>query len=100
MLAQYTSPLIIALLLRLARFRAAHPHLRFGLRGGGASVKGGGEGLVRLAEGWGRAAGSVADARVIMRAFGGSRVMEHRSSSLSTFKLYELFGAENQDESM
>ncbi|GFZ50830.1 hypothetical protein JCM24511_08588 [Saitozyma sp. JCM 24511] len=69
MLAQYTSPLIVALLLRLARFRAAHPHLRFGLRGRG-SVKGGGEGLVRLAEGWGRAAASVADARVIMRAFG------------------------------
>ncbi|WWD19171.1 hypothetical protein CI109_103629 [Kwoniella shandongensis] len=68
MLAQYSSPLIIALLLRLASFRAQHPRLRLALGGGNSSP--GGFGLVKLAEGWGRAAGSIADARVIMRAFG------------------------------
>ncbi|KAK4684409.1 hypothetical protein P7C73_g5772, partial [Tremellales sp. Uapishka_1] len=65
MLAQYSSPLIITLLLRLAQFRAAHPRIRMG--GGKAS---GGFGLVKLAEGWAKAAGSIGDARVIMRAFG------------------------------
>jgi hypothetical protein len=70
MLAQYSSPLVIALLLRLARLRAAHPRLGLQSRGSGAAMRVGGERLVRLAEGWANAAGSVADARVIMRAFG------------------------------
>ncbi len=62
MLAQYSSPLVIAFLLGLARFRQAHPRL---------STKGyNGNGLIKLAEGWAKAAGSIGDARVIMRAFG------------------------------
>ncbi|KAK8854683.1 hypothetical protein IAR55_003422 [Kwoniella newhampshirensis] len=67
MLAQYSSPLVIALLLRLASFQARYPRLTLAV--GGKSSPGG-FGLVKLAEGWGRAAGSISDARVIMRAFG------------------------------
>jgi hypothetical protein len=63
MVAQYSAPLIMAILLRLAKFRAAH---------GSKSTVGNGSGLVRLADGWGKAAGSIADARVVMRAFGKS----------------------------
>lgn len=61
MLAQYSAPLIIAILLRIARLRNAYP----------AKTVVNGSGLVRLADGWGKAAGSIGDARVIMRAFGG-----------------------------
>ncbi|ORY35488.1 hypothetical protein BCR39DRAFT_461593 [Naematelia encephala] len=72
MLAQYSSPIVIALLLRLAKFRANHPRLSLQMsRAGAVGVKvDGGFGLVKLAEGWARAAGSIGDARVIMRAFG------------------------------
>lgn len=55
MLAQYSSPLIIALLLRLAKYR--HD---------------GGKGLRRIAEGLARGAGGMSEARTIMRAFGES----------------------------
>jgi len=62
MLAQYSSPLVIAFLLGLAKFHAAHPRM---------NTKGpAGAGLLSLAEGWGKAAVSIGDARVIMRAFG------------------------------
>ncbi|WVQ72115.1 hypothetical protein IAR50_001660 [Cryptococcus sp. DSM 104548] len=63
MLAQYSSPLIIALLLKLAHLRARFPRVKLAKAGGGS-------GLVRLAEGWGRAGTSIGDARVVMRAFG------------------------------
>ncbi|OCF31528.1 hypothetical protein I317_02137 [Kwoniella heveanensis CBS 569] len=74
MLFQYSSPLVIALLLRLATLKSRYNLLR-GKRGvvagagAGAGIKGG-FGLVQLAEGWGTAALSVSEARVIMRAFG------------------------------
>lgn len=53
MLAQYSSPLIIALLLRLAKLR-----------------KDGGKGLLGLAGGLAIAGASIGDARTVMRAFG------------------------------
>lgn len=55
MLAQYSSPLIIALLLRLAKYR--HD---------------GGKGLRQIAEGLAKGAGGMSEARTIMRAFGTS----------------------------
>ena len=64
MLAQYSSPLVIAFLLGLAKFRVNHPRLNT------KAITG--AGLIRLAEGWAKAAGSIGDARVIMRAFGKS----------------------------
>ena len=67
MLAQYTSPIVITLLISLAKFRTSHPRLRMRLGGGKGD---GAASLVKLAEGWGKAAGSIGDARVIMRAFG------------------------------
>ncbi|WVQ80152.1 hypothetical protein IAT38_002257 [Cryptococcus sp. DSM 104549] len=71
MLAQYSSPLVIALLLRLAALRAKYPRVRFSSSAAGGKVTvDGGFGLVKLAEGWARAGGSIGDARVIMRAFG------------------------------
>ncbi|EIW68358.1 hypothetical protein TREMEDRAFT_32090 [Tremella mesenterica DSM 1558] len=70
MLAQYSSPFVIAILLRLARFRADHPRVRMTVAAKREVVSDRGMALTRLAEGWGRAAGSIADARVIMRAFG------------------------------
>lgn len=70
MLVQYSSPLIIALLLRLVKFRAAHPRVRFGVEKGGIPVPGSSAGLVNFAAGLGKAAVSIGDARVIMRAFG------------------------------
>ena len=67
MIAQYSSPLVIAFLLGLAKFRTAHPRL--------STIKvPAGAGLIRLAEGWAKAGASVGDARVIMRAFGQSRI--------------------------
>ncbi|WVQ95065.1 hypothetical protein IAU59_002157 [Kwoniella sp. CBS 9459] len=68
MLFQYSSPLVIALLLRLAALKSRYSLLR-GNRTVGAGAKGG-FGFVQLAEGWGKAALSVSEARVIMRAFG------------------------------
>jgi hypothetical protein len=53
MLAQYSSPLIIALLLRLAKLK-----------------KDGGKNLLGLAGGIAAGAGSLGDARTVMRAFG------------------------------
>ena len=67
MMAQYTSPLVIALLLKLAQLRA-RMQVRFSISG--AKLSGGGAGLVALAEGWGQAAGSVGEARTIMRLVG------------------------------
>jgi len=55
MLAQYSSPLIIALLLRLAKLR-----------------KDGGKGFLGLAGGLAIAGSSIGDARTVMRAFGMS----------------------------
>ncbi|AAW44574.2 hypothetical protein CNG01910 [Cryptococcus deneoformans JEC21] len=71
MLAQYSSPLVIALLLKLAAFKARHPKVTFA-SGAGKRVLtvDGGFGLAKVAEGWGKAAGSIGDARVVMRAFG------------------------------
>lgn len=53
MLAQYSSPFLIALLLRLARYR----------QDGGKSLRG-------LADGLGKMAGGMSEARTIMRLFG------------------------------
>lgn len=53
MLAQYSSPLVIALLLRLAKYR-----------------KDGGVRLLGVAQGIARGAGGMSEARTIMRAFG------------------------------
>ncbi|WVQ68386.1 uncharacterized protein L199_006594 [Kwoniella botswanensis] len=61
MLVQYSSPLVIALLLRLAALKT-----RIGLRGKGGSAFG----LRQLAEGWGKMGGSIGEARVVFRAFG------------------------------
>ncbi|KAK6910789.1 hypothetical protein I203_104822 [Kwoniella mangroviensis CBS 8507] len=61
MLVQYSSPLVIALLLRLAALKT-----RIGIRGKGGS----GFGLRQLAEGWGKMGGSIGEARVVFRAFG------------------------------
>ncbi|WVF67564.1 hypothetical protein IAT40_002322 [Kwoniella sp. CBS 6097] len=72
MLFQYSSPLVIALLLRLATLKSRYAFLRNNkgvAAAAGVGVKGG-FGLVQLAEGWGKAALSVSEARVIMRAFG------------------------------
>ncbi|CAD6573055.1 MAG: hypothetical protein TREMPRED_000717 [Tremellales sp. Tagirdzhanova-0007] len=62
MLAQYSSPIVITLLLSLARLRAASSRTN--------TKAAGGAGLIALAEGWGNAAASIGDARVIMRAAG------------------------------
>ncbi len=72
MIAQYSSPMVIALLLGLAKFRAAHPRIRLSFLNNGekAVIAGAGTGLIKLAEGWGKAAVSIGEARVIMRAFG------------------------------
>ena len=75
MLVQYSSPFVIALLLRLAKFRADHPRVRLGQSAKVSLGPSGGASLTRLAEGWGKAAGSIADARVIMRAFGTSTIL-------------------------
>lgn len=83
MMAQYSSPLVIAFLLSLARFRASHPHLAFSLRGKGGVAGDGGQSLVRMSEGIAKAAGSIGDARVIMRAFGES-VVGYRTSPKCT----------------
>ena len=64
MLAQYSSPIVITLLLSLARLRAASSRTN--------TKAAGGAGLIALAEGWGNAAASIGDARVIMRAAGQS----------------------------
>ncbi|WVW85486.1 hypothetical protein I302_107524 [Kwoniella bestiolae CBS 10118] len=64
MLIQYSSPLVIALLLRLAALKT---------RFGGRSVRNGGKGgfgLRQLAEGWGKMGGGIGEARVVFRAFG------------------------------
>ncbi|WWD02262.1 hypothetical protein V865_000300 [Kwoniella europaea PYCC6329] len=61
MLVQYSSPLVIALLLRLAALKT-----RIGIGGKGGS----GFGLRQLAEGWGKMGGSIGEARVVFRAFG------------------------------
>lgn len=53
MLAQYSSPLVIAVLLRLAKYR-----------------KDGGKGLRGVAEGIARGALGMGEARTVMRAFG------------------------------
>ncbi|ODN83686.1 hypothetical protein L202_01782 [Cryptococcus amylolentus CBS 6039] len=77
MLAQYSSPLIITLLLKLASIRARHPKVKFSQAAGQGILKvDRGYGLVQLAEGWGRAGGSIGDARVIMRAFGMLPVLQ------------------------
>jgi hypothetical protein len=55
MLAQYSSPLVIALLLRLAKLR-----------------RDGGKSLIGLAGGLASGAGSIGEARTVMRAFGQS----------------------------
>jgi hypothetical protein len=60
MLAQYSSPLIVSLLLRLAAIRSR--------RNADAA-----KGLVRAAEGWTKVAAGAAEARVVMRSFGTSR---------------------------
>lgn len=57
-----TSPIAAALLLKLAQKRAQHPVLQ--------KVGGDGSRLAELAAGIVRGAGSVAEARVIMRTFG------------------------------
>ncbi|OWZ37750.1 hypothetical protein LQV05_005733 [Cryptococcus neoformans] len=71
MLAQYSSPIVIALLLKLAAFKARHPKVTFASGAGKRTLTvDGGFGLAKVAEGWGKAAGSIGDARVVMRAFG------------------------------
>lgn len=71
MLAQYSSPLVIALLLRLAAFKARHPKVTLVSGAGKRTLTvNGGFGLAKIADGWGNAAGSIGDARVVMRAFG------------------------------
>ncbi|XAO26054.1 hypothetical protein I312_104888 [Cryptococcus bacillisporus CA1280] len=71
MLAQYSSPLVIALLLRLAAFKARHPKVTLASGAGKRTLTvNGGFGLAKIADGWGNAAGSIGDARVVMRAFG------------------------------
>ncbi|WVO14475.1 hypothetical protein L204_102110 [Cryptococcus depauperatus] len=71
MLAQYSSPLVVAILFKLASFRTRHPRVRISSGAGKRTlIVDGGLGFARLAEGWGRAAASVGDARVVMRAFG------------------------------
>lgn len=62
MLAQYTSPLLIAVLLALARLRSRV-----------AKTAGAGAGLLGVAEGLGKAALSIGEARMIMRLAGGCR---------------------------
>nr|XP_018261609.1 uncharacterized protein I303_06049 [Kwoniella dejecticola CBS 10117]OBR83767.1 hypothetical protein I303_06049 [Kwoniella dejecticola CBS 10117] len=66
MLVQYSSPLIITLLLQLAalnsKIRDRYRHVN-----GNKNAK---FGLVQLAEGWGKMGGSIGEARVIFRAFG------------------------------
>ncbi|WVR09493.1 hypothetical protein IAU60_006561 [Kwoniella sp. DSM 27419] len=88
MLVQYSSPLVITLLLRLAALRARYPLFKLG-RG-----KPGAFGLVKLAEGWGKAAGGIGDARVIMRAFGLLPVLQGlfalHPSPLSSLKSFLL----------
>ena len=59
MLVQYSSPIVISLLVGLAQYRTTHPRLN------AKAV-----GSFSLAEGWGKAAANIGDARVIMRAFG------------------------------
>ncbi|WWC93461.1 hypothetical protein V866_000295 [Kwoniella sp. B9012] len=61
MLVQYSSPLVIALLLRLAALKT-----KVGIRGKGGS----GFGLRQLAEGWAKMGGSIGEARVVFRAVG------------------------------
>ena len=68
MLAQYSSPLVIALLLRLGRLKASLRSLP-----GGNSVIGAGasdQGSLQMAKGLGNVAASLTDARAVMRAFG------------------------------
>ncbi|WWC71443.1 uncharacterized protein I206_105399 [Kwoniella pini CBS 10737] len=60
MLVQYSSPLVIALLLRLAALKS-----KFRSNKNGQAF-----GLVKLAEGWAKMGGSVGEARVVFRAFG------------------------------
>ena len=64
MLAQYSSPIIITILMSLAKWRAANSRM--------TSKGAAGAGLINLAEGLGKAAASIGDARVIVRAFGQS----------------------------
>ena len=57
MLAQYSSPLIVSVLLKLAEIRSRRSAIA-------------GKGLVRMAEGWTKVSAGAADARVVMRSFG------------------------------
>lgn len=57
MLAQYSSPLVVGLLLALARIRARR-------------VAGGGSSLRNMAQGWTSVSTGAAEARVVMRTFG------------------------------
>lgn len=66
MVAQYTSPLVVALLLKIAKLRT---EVRVNPAAvGGSKVSS----LVEIAAGWARVGGSIGDARVIMRAAGRS----------------------------
>jgi len=57
MLAQYSSPLVVGLLLALARIRARY-------------AVGGGRSLRNMAQGWGNVSAGAAEARVVMRTAG------------------------------
>jgi hypothetical protein len=68
MVAQYTSPLVVALLLKIAKLRT---EVRVNPAAvGGSKVSS----LVEIAAGWARVGGSIGDARVIMRAAGRSEL--------------------------
>lgn len=60
MLAQYSSPLVVSLLLKLAEIRSRRSATA-------------GKDLVRMAAGWTKVADGAADARIVMRSFGTAR---------------------------
>ncbi|WRT68528.1 uncharacterized protein IL334_005505 [Kwoniella shivajii] len=77
MLVQYSSPLVIAVLLALSRLiKRARLSGLAGYGQKGAAVASG-WGLLQLAEGWGKMGVSVGDARVVFRAFGLLPILQY-----------------------
>ncbi|KAL7423857.1 hypothetical protein Q5752_001441 [Cryptotrichosporon argae] len=82
MLVQYSSPLVVALLLALARLRARAAKIPLGVQTAQAAQSSAsaigartavrvmpGAGVRRVAEGWAKVGGGIGEARVVMRAF-------------------------------
>ena len=72
MAGQYSAPIIISLLLALAKLRDTYPRLRAGAGGKALGAGAAGASLRQLALGWGKAAESFGEWRTVSRLVGTS----------------------------